>query len=353
MFLGVVPVVLIVYAAAAVAITHSMAVDFRGELYPEARMVLHWQNPFPPPDADLSNGINRIYPIPAALLAVPFTLLPLNAAAVAYSVFLIVCLAFTLYLLGIRDWRIYGVTALWPSTLAAIQTGNLTIVLALLVALAWRYRTRTVAGVPVGLAIALKLYLWPVLLWLVAVRKPVAAAVAAAVTACGVLMTLPFMSLHDYSTLMANLGRTFAPQSATLQGLLLQLGADADVAKLAAYATGGAILVVAYRRRSLGLFVAAGLALSPIVWLHYFLLFVIPLGITRQRFTPLWLAPLLLWLYPGNGVDVRAWHVVLALTTAAIVFVGCERRPRPAGERRPARKLAWTVGRQPLAGRAE
>ena len=353
-FLGVLPLILIAYSAVVVTTSHSVAVDFRAELYPEAELVLRGMNPFPAPDADLSGGVNLIYPIPAALLVAPLTIFSVHVASALYTLVLIVLLGASLRLLGIRDWRVYGAVALWPSTMAAVQTGNLTILLGLCCALAWRYRGRTVAGVPVGFAIALKLYLWPLVIWLVARRRPAAAALACVIGAVGTLMTLPFMSLHDYGALMANLGRTFAPYAATPQGLLLQLGASTGVARLVTYAVGGLILLVAYRRRSLGLFIGAGLMLSPIVWLHYFVLFVVPLGISRKTFTPLWLAPLALWLYPGNFDQVHAWNIVLALITAGVVLVGTERRPAERTQAvRPTRKLAWPVGQQPLAGRAE
>jgi hypothetical protein len=338
MFLGVLPALLLAYGAYVAVTDHSVAVDFRAELYPEAKLVLHGQNPFPAPDADLSSGINRIFPIPAAFLVAPLTLLSAHTAAAVFSLILVLALGLTLYVLGVRDWRVYGATALWPSTMSAVQTGNLTILLGLLAALGWRYRRQTVAGLPIGLAIALKLYLWPLALWLVAVRRPAAAAVAGAVAAAGLLMTLPFTSLHDYATVLGNLGRTFAPMSATVQGLLMQLGSDAGPARIATYAVGAVLLALAYRRRSFGLFVAAGLTLSPIVWLHYFILLALPLAITRRTFSPLWLAPLALWFYPGNFYDVRAWHVVLALVTAGVVVVFTERRPGPAAlrERTPA-----------------
>jgi hypothetical protein len=337
MFLGVLPVLLLGYGAVVAVTDHSVAVDFRAELYPEAQLVLHGQNPFPSPDADLSSGINRIFPIPAALLVSPLTVFSAHTAAAIFSLILVAALALTLYLLGVRDWRVYGAVALWPSTMSAVQTGNLTILLGLCAALGWRYRGRTIAGVPIGLAIALKLYLWPLAIWLVAIRRPAAAAVAGVVAALGFLMTAPFTSLHDYVTVLGNLGRTFAPVSATIQGLLMQLGSDAGPAKIVTYAAGAALIAVAYRRRSFGLFVAAALTLSPIVWLHYFILMALPLAITRKRFTPLWLAPLALWFYPGNFEDVRAWHVVLALVTAAVVFVLSERRPGPVAlhERAP------------------
>ena len=65
------------------------------------------------------------------------------------------CLVLTLWALQVRDWRVYGVTLLWPPVIDAYQTANLTLVLGLLLALVWRYRRRElIAGVALGAAIA-------------------------------------------------------------------------------------------------------------------------------------------------------------------------------------------------------
>ena len=58
--------------------------------------------------------------------------------------------------------------------------------------------------------------------------------------------------------------------------------------------------------RSFTLAVAASLALSPVVWLHYLTLLIAPLGLARPRFSPLWLLPIVLWVSPrdenGDGL---------------------------------------------------
>ena len=45
-----------------------------------------------------------------------------------------------LWLLEVRDWRVYGVVLLWPATIEAVQTANASLPLTLLVAIMWRYR---------------------------------------------------------------------------------------------------------------------------------------------------------------------------------------------------------------------
>jgi hypothetical protein len=65
--------------------------------------------------------------------------------------------------------------------LTAVRIGTLTPALTFLVVLAWRFRaTRLVPGVALAVAIALKLFLWPLAVWLAATRRWADAAVACA-----------------------------------------------------------------------------------------------------------------------------------------------------------------------------
>jgi alpha-1,2-mannosyltransferase len=325
--LGVFPLAVLVLAAASTVHKSNLGVDFRQEFYPEAKLVLHGHNPFPAPNGDLSGGVNQIFPVPVALLVAPLTVLPVGVAAAVFVVGLLAALAGTLWLMEVRDWRVYGAIALWPSTIAALQTGNLTILLGFLVALAWRLRDRRLSpGVAIGAAIALKLFLWPLVVWLLAIRRFAAAGAAAALAVAGTLLVLPFVSLGDYAHLLTRLGNTFGRQSYNLVGLLQQSGiAGLSVAHLVADAVGLVVLALAYRARSLTLAIAAALVLSPIVWLHYFVLLAIPLAIYSRRFTPLWLLPLVQWTSPGNGGDVRVQHIVIGLVLVAVVTALAER----------------------------
>jgi hypothetical protein len=337
-FLAIMPVALLGIGAVAVAHHGNLGIDFRGELYPEAKLVLHGHDPFPRPNADLSRGASPIFPIPAALLATPLTLLPVGAAAALFVALSLVALGATLWLLGVKDWRVYGLVALWPATIAALQTGNLTILLVLLVAVAWRLRERPVlSGLAVGVAIALKLFLWPLVVWYLALRRWSSAAVAAGTGVAALLLVLPLASLASFVHLMRNLGDTFGGHSYNPVGLLVQSGATGvHVAQLVALAAGLAVLAVAYRRRSLPWSIAASLVLSPIVWLHYFVLLVVPIALARPRLAPLWALPLVMWVCAGTAGDVRWWHVVVGLATLAAVTVTAEKRPASADLRKGA-----------------
>ncbi len=329
-FLGVLPLILLVIGALKTLHDGDLGVDFRHELYPEAKLVLHGTNPFPSRHADLSGGVNRIFTIPAALLVAPLTPLPPGAAAAVVAAILLGMVAATLRVLRVSDWRVYGTVLLWPPTIAAIQTGNLSIPLGLLVAVAWRYRERqVVSGLAIGASAGLKLFLWPLFAWLVARRRYRAAAAGAAVALACVLLVLPFESLSSYVAMMNHLGDTFAPESYNLVGLLVQSGAAGlAAAKLVADGAGLLVLALAYRRRSLPLSIAASFLLSPIVWLHYFVLLLVPLAIASPGLSVAWFLPLALWGCPGNGGDVRERHVVIGLAVLAAVTVIAEWGPR-------------------------
>src|SRR5579871_4499339 len=133
---GVLPVVTLVLFVS--ALRHiGTGTDFKYELYPEAKLVLHGRDPFASLQASLARGTNRIFPVPAAVLVAPLTVLPVKVASYVFAFILLVLLGLTAWIMGIRDWRLYGLLVLWPASLAAIQSGNLTIILGLLVAVAW------------------------------------------------------------------------------------------------------------------------------------------------------------------------------------------------------------------------
>jgi hypothetical protein len=151
-----------------------------------------------------------------------------------------------------------------------MRVSHLTPIVAVLVAAAWRYRdTRGLPGLVVGLAVAVKFFVWPVALWLAAVRRTREALLAALVAGASLLLVLPFMGLDDYAHRLSRLGRAFDQDSYTVYGLLVQAGASDALARGATFAVGVALLAGMFRYRSFALAIAAALVLSPIVWQDY------------------------------------------------------------------------------------
>jgi len=91
---------------------------------------------------------------------------------------------------------------------------------------------------------------------------------------------------------------------------------------LVACSIGLAVLALAAYRRSLPLTVAASLLLSPIVWLHYFVLLIIPLALRWPRFASAWAIPLLFWFCVGVGAQER--DIVLGLLIFTTVVAASE-----------------------------
>jgi glycosyl transferase family 87 len=330
-FLGVLPVVVLALALAAYWADNRLALDFHWELYPQAELVREGQPAFDTPDAYLEDRANLIWPIAAVLPVVPLTLIGPDAADWVATFSTIATLFAALFVLNVRDWRVYGVTLLWPAVIDAYQTGNASLPITLLVALMWRYRSRPgVAGGALGLAVAVKFFVWPLVVWLFAIGRRRAAVVAAVVATTSITLMVPFTDLGDYVQLISKLRREFEHDVYTPFALLTNLGVPDTAARAITVALGLAVLVLAWRRRSLGLAVAATLLLSPIVWRHFFTLLIIPLALSRPRFDVMWLIPIGLWLGAGtfNGAP---WQTAAVLALVTLTFALCEWRPRPEG----------------------
>ena len=328
-------VILVMFAVA--VRSGPLALDFHHELYPEAKEILAGRNPFPAQGTDLTRGENYVWPPIAALLISPLTIVPPTVADVAIGLVGLACVGVALWLVGVRDWRVYGITALWPQVIGEIRISHLTPLLCLLAAIVWRYRDSTVRpGLALGLAGAVKFFLWPLGLWLLALRRAGAALLAAGVAAASILLVLPFTGLDDFARLMVDLGRAFDQDAYSPFGLLVRLGAADSVARAATLALGALLLVLTWRRRSFALAVAASLTLAPIVWLDYYALSAVPLAVARPRLSPVWLLPLATWGLPSSGIATdEVWGVGRVLLVFTIVLAVAEsgssrRAVRPA-----------------------
>lgn len=305
--------------------------DFEQFMLPAARAVAAGGSPYPAYE----------YPPLVAFALVPFTVLP--GPNIVYTLLLIACVPASLWFLGIRDWRCYGVVFLWPPVLAGLQTGNVTIPLLLGSAICWRYRDRwkpvAVAG---GLAVAAKLLCAPLVIWLAATRR-FAAAAGVCVVAGGVSLVLwaalGFSGFREYPTNMGNIARIVSPESYTLKVLLEDVGVGPGPARLIWGLVAAAVVAAAVGfglrgddRRSFALAVTAMIAAIPIIWLHSFLLLVAPVAVMRPRLGITWLLPLLVVFAPGTG-NGTPWQTggLLGISALTVVLALLPSRARPAG----------------------
>ena len=327
-----------------------VAEDFRLQVLPAAHAVLHGISPYPDVHRLIATSAAYVYPAPTVVASLPFTAVSDGVAAWVVTALLIVLVPVTLRLVGVRDWRCFGAALLWAPVASSVQTGNLTLPIGIALALAWRHRDR-VPGVPLAVATAVKLFTWPLAAWLLATGRRAQAAVAL-LGAVGVALVawgaIGFAGLADYPALARRLNDLQAPHAYTLYALGLELGLGAALAKIVWLAAGlGALagcVLLGRRgddRRSFVLAILASLALSPIVWLHYFALLLVPLAITRPRFGVAWLLPIALWVVPADGNGRAAWQTALTLAVFGAVVALClaperMRVQRPANVPAPA-----------------
>jgi hypothetical protein len=303
-------------------------IDF-GPLYTAAATLLRGESPYP----------QLAYPPLPAIVTVPLALVPLEVAEVLVMLVLVAGVPVTLRLLGVRDWRCYVVAFLWTPVLSAIQTGNITILLGLGAALAWRYRERAhVPALVVGVTLAAKFFLWPLAVWLAATGRRRAGAESLAAGALILLASwaaIGFSGVRDYGDVAERVRMTVERDAYTVYALALDLGASPTLARalwlaLAAALVAG-IVVLGRRGDDRGAFVlavAAALAAWPLVWLHSFELLLVAVAVAQPRLALAWLVPVAMVLSTGSGNGTPPETAFALAATGLTVAVAL--RPWPA-----------------------
>jgi len=338
------PIWVLVLAARA----HSIAVDFRGAFLPAAHAVLHGASPYGAVGSKaVADGIAFLYPPLTAYLLAPFTLLPASAAGVVATVLVAAMVPATLLALGVRDWRCHACALLWFPTIFGIQTANVTLPLVLGLALVWRHRDRRiVVALLTGLLVAVKLFFWPVLVWLVATRRYRSAALGAAASALLTFVPwagLGFAGLRSYPQLLATVSRNEGPHSYSVAALLHSALPSWTAATAVETAVGiGVLFLVAVQGRrgsergAFALAIVAILVLTPLVEMHYLALLLVVVGVYRARFGAAWIVPLLIWGAPGpNDVSGAQRVHVLLVVAATLVIAMSDWRPLRSRALRP------------------
>ena len=318
-----------------------VAFDFR-VYYDAAEAVLRGDSPYQSLDAsDAAVARGYVYPPLTALLAIPLTVVSPEIAGVLVMALLVAGVLGVLYVLGVRDWRCYGLVLLWPPVISAIQTGSVTVFLALGAALVWRFRDRTlVSAASLGATLAVKTILWPVAVWLAVTRRVAASLlsfVVAGALVVGSWAAIGLTGMADYPEVVRRLQRTVELDSYTAYVVALDAGASPSVARAVWIALGAALLVavvvVARRgddRSAFVLAIAAALALTPIVWLHYFALLVVAAAVAQPRLGALWFVPLAMVVTPGSG-QPTPFETSATLVVAALTFALSLRATRDVG----------------------
>jgi hypothetical protein len=300
----------------------------------------------------IGHYLGYVYPPLLAFAVIPLSVLPSAVAASIWALATFGFVAWSLWLLGVRDWRCYPVALLWPFTREAVEYGAIGPLLLLLVALLWRYRDRPwgAAGATAG-SIAAKLFLWPLGLWLAFTGRVRAAALSIALTL--VLVFVPwaligFTGLSQYAELLDEVADQQDYRSYSVIALVRSIGGSPAVAQALSLVIGFALLVLALRearravassrerdRRSLTLVLAAALVLTPVVWPHYLVLLLAPIALARPRLSGLWLfvlAATVLYAFDWYRAspEGEALPVVTITAIVAAVFLVAFRAREPA-----------------------
>ena len=255
-------------------------------------------------------------------------------------------LALTLRVLEVRDVRCYAAAFLWVPSISGVLLGNISIPLAF----ARRRRSGGTAttvwrpAVALGLAVSAKLAVVADASsgWSRRARLRVAALrgrrrCARDASARG--RSSASTGSASYPDLLRRLSEIQAERSYSIVGMAATARSAATAVGHAAHARrrrcapgrrASSTRAVATTQRSFTCAVAATLALSPIVWLHYLVVLLVPVAIARPRFSALWLLPVLLWVSPQPGYaegvgDVRARRSWRRSSSAS-----CSARPRRA-----------------------
>jgi len=270
-----------------------------------------------------------VYPTPVAIPFIPFGWIPEPVAAVCFLILSVAAVLVSLWLLGVRDYRCIGAAFLALPTLNALTLGTIGPVLLLLCAAGWRYRDRTRAGVFLAVAAAAKLFLWPLLLWLLITRRY--RAFAASVVTIGLLVAvwagIDPTGLRRYPETVRLLNDAQRWKSYSVQSLAFSLHASAHTAALigAVVAVAAVAGIVLLRRRgdqaTFAAAVCAALIATPILWMHYLVLLIAPIAIARPRLAPLWAVPLLVYATPHPESLGVAWRIGFDLAIVAVVAV--------------------------------
>lgn len=279
------------------------------------------------------------YPPLLAFIAAPFHSLGAGAATFGWLILSIAAIGLALWWLGLRDWRCYALALLFRPTQSALDLGTVAPLLLLSVGALWRWRdTVGAAGVAAGAGVALKLFLWPLIAWLALTSRVRTAIAAVAGTLTLVLIpwaAIGFAGIGDYPGLLRHLSRDEASASYSVVALVVRAHLPQGVGLVASLVVAVALLAtaawVARDERmtrldrdvaTLILALAAALAASPIVWIHYFVLLLVPLALARPRLGVLWLVP-----FAYSPLAETAWpsgdarRLALALVATLVLLV--------------------------------
>jgi len=333
--LGLLPLLLIPGVFIVTRPLHYFGTDFNTVYWPDARRLVAGLSPY-----DLPRWHALHYLPPAAFAFAPLTVLPQGTAAALFTTITILSIPAALWLVGVRDWRIYGIVFLWQPVIIGYETANAELPLVAAVAALWRFRDRpAVAGALLAALVSVKPVLFPFGVWMLATRRVRALAWGLGIFAVANTLgwaIIGFDQLGVFTSELSRFGHTFERESYSLIGLAVGAGAGQLLADAAGALAAGGLIAIGLRSRGpdrerivFSACAGATIFVSPVVEAHYAAVLIVPLGLAVPRLRPVWALPMLLALTPA--VSPSSWQHILAFAVTVAV-VGVSMRARSRGE---------------------
>jgi alpha-1,2-mannosyltransferase len=291
--------------------------DFLGSLWRPGHLIRHGANPYPSVDSDLSGTPTDYPPFLILFIGVPISFLGFYVAGAVWSVVLLLLGVATLKVLNVNDRRIWFVVLCSTPVVSSSVVGNATPLIVFLIAIAWRHRDRALTcGLAVGAAIAVKLFVVPLLVWLAASRRwraLAAAGVSSIAFIFGSWAVIGFQGLLAYPRLLQGVSKAQWAHSSSLYALVVNVDGGRTLAQAVGIGVAATVLVV--WRGSFAAAVLASLLFSPVAWASYYTLLYIVAASVSTRLDWRWVAPL-----AAAPTVFWATHTRPALLTAAVVL---------------------------------
>jgi hypothetical protein len=254
-----------------------------------------------------------IYAPPLGVAIWPLTSLEPGAAAGLWYLIHVAVLATACALMPVSPplrLSTFGVAALSFAVIHDIVLGNVSVLLLLPLAAAWRWLDQPMGSIAQAIAMSVRPMLGVLLIWQLLRRRWRAVAWTMGAGMAIVALTLPVVGASgylDYVTVLRNLGGVTGVEfNYDLSSSLVLLGvaeSAATFALLGGFAMAVAAISLSLQRdREVGFMVTitASLLLSPLLWDHYLAMLVLPAVFLASRGRPWALAlPMLSWL-PGE-----------------------------------------------------
>jgi hypothetical protein len=296
---------------------------------------VHGQNLYPNPGSPaVYSGSSFVYPYVAVW---PFMALAAMPAGLSTMLFFLLCVCAVLVacFVGARGDPWPAILTLCTAfTITGLQLGALSPLLFVGAVFMWRLRERPILlALLAAPVIACKLFLAPLLVWLLLARRYRAFAYASASTLA--LLALSFalgpIGPAPYLHLLSQLGAHEAPSGFGLVGTLMNADLGSGAAEAAAVAVALALFAAAHvhfrrthdERVSFCAGIVAALILTPVLWSHYLILLcaiLLVLGARRRWFVVLGLAS---WgISPPHGVYLGSDAIEAIASPAVWLAVG-------------------------------